>query len=149
MPIEAVNDATRREWRDPGFFYDRDDDRTEVRVVGSRLGLLKFRDILVRYVTNPRSQSKSEHDHYGPYMYLKILTWSEAGMDRNAIYGTLQDLRRLAGMIEARLEDTRAGSVLRIREEFARDCEYSLVLDVRDKDFDPASVDLELTDQAG
>jgi hypothetical protein len=70
-------------------------------------------------------------------------------MDRNAIYGTLQDLRRLAGMIEAKLEDTRAGSVLRIQEEFARDCEYSLLLDVRDKDFDPASVDPELTDQAG
>ena len=149
MPSEAVNDATRKEWRDLGFFYDRDDDRNEWRLVGSPSGLLKFRDVLMHYVATPRNQANSEHDHYGPYMYLTILTWSEAGMDRNAIYGTLQDLRRLAGMIEAKLEDTRAGSAFRIQEEFARNCEYSLLLDVRDEDFDPASADPELLKGAG
>jgi len=149
MPSEEVNDATRKEWRDLGFFYDRDDVAKEWRIVGSRSGLFKFRDLLVSYVATPRNQVNSEHDHYGPYMYLTLSTWSEAGMDRNAIYGTLQDLRRLAGMIEAKLKDTRAGSVLRIQEEFARNCEYSLLLEVRDEDFDPASADPELSTSAG
>ena len=38
-------------------------------------------------------------------MYLKVMTWTEPGMDENAIYGTLQDLRRLAGIIDAKLQD--------------------------------------------
>ncbi len=149
MPSEAVNEATRKEWRDLGFFYEVDDEQKEWRLVGSRSGLFKFRDLLMRYVTNPRNEAKSEHDHYGPYMYLKVLTWTAPGIDGNAIYGTLQDLRRLADIIEAKLQDARPGSVLRIQEEFAAGCEYSLVLDVRDDHFDPASADPELSRSAG
>ena len=32
MPSQATNEATRREWRDLGFFYDRDDARRELEV---------------------------------------------------------------------------------------------------------------------
>jgi len=98
----------------------------------------------MHYAANSRNEAKSEHDHYGPYKYLKVMTWTEPGIDRNAIYGTLQNLRQLAGIIEAKLQDTRPGSVLRIQEEFAASCEYCLVLKVRDEGFDPASADPEL-----
>ena len=104
MPSEEVNDATRKDWRELGFFYDREDNTKEWRFVGSRAGLLKFCDLLLRYVAKPRNGSNSEHHHYGPYMFLKVSTWSKAGMDRNGIYGTLQDLRRLASVIEAKLK---------------------------------------------
>jgi hypothetical protein len=103
----------------------------------------------MRYAANPRNEAKSEHDHYGPYMYLKVMTWTEPGIDRNAIYGTVRDLRRLANVIESKIQDARPGSALRIQEEFARYCEYSLLLDVRDEDFDPASADPELLKGAG
>jgi hypothetical protein len=149
MPSEAVNETTRREWRNLGFFYDVDESQKEWRLVGSRSGLLRFRDILQEYVANPRNETESEHDHYEPYMYLKVLTWSEPGIDGNAIYGTLQDLRRLASIIEAKLKDTQPGSVLRIQEEFADSCQYCLVLDVRNEGFDPASADPELSRAAG
>jgi hypothetical protein len=149
MPSEAVNEATRREWWDLGFFYELDKEGREWRLVGSRSGLLKFRDLLMRYVANPRNEAKSEHDHYGPYMYLKVMTWTEPGMDGNAIYGTLQDLRRLAGIIDAKLQDVRPGTELRIQEDFAEGCEYYLVLDIRDEGFDPASADPELSKGAG
>ena len=52
-------------------------------------------------------------------MYLKVLTWTEAGMDGNAIYGTLQDLLRLATIIDAKLQHTQPGSAPRIQREFA------------------------------
>jgi hypothetical protein len=149
MPSKEVNDATRKEWRNLGFFYDRDDAKKEWRLVGSRSGLLKFRDLLLRYVANPRNAANSEHDHYGPYMYLKVMTANQPGINRGAIYGAVQDLGRLAAIIETKLKNTRAGSVLRIREEFTPDCEYSLLLDVRDESFDPASADPELIDEAG
>ena len=149
MPSEEVNEATRKEWRDLGFFYDRDDDRNEWRLVGSHSGLLKFRDLLLRYVGNPRNAANSEHDHYGPYMYLEIMTAAQPGIDRHAIYGALQDLRRLASVVETKLKNTRAGSLVRIDEEFARDCGYSLLLDIREENFDPASADPELSKGAG
>jgi hypothetical protein len=149
MPSETVNKSTRREWRDLGFFYEVDEDRREWRLVGSRSGLLNFRDLLMRYAANSQHETRSEHDHYGPYMYLKIMTWTEPGIDGNAIYGTLQDLRRLAGIIEAKLEDATPGSLLRIQVEFADGCDYCLVLDVRDDSFDPASADPELLKGAG
>jgi hypothetical protein len=46
-------------------------------------------------------------------MYLKILTWSEAGLDGNAIYGRLQDLRRLSGIVAAKLQDVYADARIR------------------------------------
>jgi hypothetical protein len=124
MPSEAANDSTRREWRDLGFFYEVDDERKEWQLIGSRSGLLKFRDLLIHYAANSRNEATSEHDHYGPYMYLKVMTSTEPGIDGNAISGTLQNLRQLAGIIEAKLQDARAGSVLRIQKEFVDGCEY-------------------------
>jgi len=35
VPSEAVNEATRRQWRDLGFFYDRDDAAKSWRIVGT------------------------------------------------------------------------------------------------------------------
>ena len=56
-------------------------------------------------------------------------------MDGNAIYGRLHDLRQLAGIVAAKLQDARPGTVLRIQEDFAEGCEYCLVLDVREGGF--------------
>jgi hypothetical protein len=74
-----VKDDTRREWRELGFFYDRDDVSKEWRLVGSREGLRHFAGLLRAYVADPRNEMKSEHEHYGPYMYLEVMTWPEAG----------------------------------------------------------------------
>jgi hypothetical protein len=149
MPSEAVNETTRKEWRDLGFFYERNDDQKQWRLVGSRSGLLKFGDLLMRYAADSRNDAKSEHDHYGRYMYLTVMTWSEPGMDGESVHGTLEDLRRLADIIAAKLEKAKPSSLVRIQEEFADTCEYSLVLEVRDNGFDPASVDPELLKGAG
>src|SRR5882672_6668075 len=103
MPSEATNDATRREWRELGFFYDRDDANKVWRLTGSRAGLLRFRDVLLSYVTDPRNASDSEHEHYGPYSYLEVMTSPNAGFDHHEIYGSVSDLRRLSVLIDAKL----------------------------------------------
>ena len=144
MPSDATNRATREEWRELGFFYDVDDSSKAWRLVGSRAGLLRFRDLLVEYVAKPRNTILGEHDHYGPYMYLKIMTWSDAGLDSNAIFGTVVDLARLASLTETKLKNVRPGVQVRIQEEFASRSEYGLVFDVREEGFDPASADPKL-----
>jgi hypothetical protein len=100
---DATNRATRREWRELGFFYDSDDEARAWRLTGSRAGLLRFRDALRSYVANPTNALESEHQHYGPYMYLKIATLPNTGFDKDSIHGSLSDLTRLANLVEARL----------------------------------------------
>jgi len=141
MPSNEVNKKTREEWRELGFFYDVDDDARVWTLIGSRAGLLSFRDALSEYVADPRNALESEHEHYGPYMYLKVMTWQEAGFDNNAIRGPLADLARLAALVEAKLATAQPGSAVRIRDEFAADSPYALVLEVREDGFDPATAD--------
>jgi hypothetical protein len=141
MPSEAINRRTRREWRELGFFYDRDDESKVWKLTGSREGLLRFRDALLSYVDDPRNAMKSEHEHYGPYMYLEVMTWPEAGFDGHAIRGPLADLARLAKLIESKLATALPGSSVLIHDEFAVDSPYALILDLREDGFDPATAD--------
>jgi hypothetical protein len=141
MPSDATNRATRREWRELGFFYDRDDQAKVWKLTGSRPGLLRFRDILFSYAASTRNATQSEHEHYGPYSYLEIVTSLEAGFDEHGIRGPVADLARLAALIETKLATARPGSIVRIQEEFAIDSPYALVLDLREDEFDPAAAD--------
>jgi len=141
MPSETTNRATRREWRELGFFYQRDDQAKLWKLTGSRSGLLRFRDALIDYAACPENDVESEHEHYGPYAYLKVMTCPEAGFDSDAIRGPLADLARLAKIIEVKLATASPGSSIPIREEFAAYSPYSLVLDLREYGFDPATAD--------
>ena len=141
MPSEATNKATRRQWRELGFFYSRDDSTKVWELRGSKTGLLRFRDELLAYSADPRYKVKAEHEHYGPYAYLKVMTWPETSIDQRTIRGPLGELARLAGIIETKLADAEPNSVIRIREEFAKDSPYSIVLSIQEDGFDPASAD--------
>jgi len=146
MPSDATNESTRREWRQLGFFYDRDDEAKVWKITGSRAGLFKFRDALLDYVANPLNNSKSEHEHYGPYGFLEIMTWPEPGFDEHAIRGSLADLARLAKLVEVKVNFSQPKSDIFIKEEFAVNSPYALVLEFREDGFDPASPDPYLDD---
>jgi hypothetical protein len=112
MPSDATNEATKREWRELGFFYERDHHAKVWKVTGPRAGLLRFRNALLSYAADPHNSAKSEHEHYGPYMYLEVMTWPEAGFDGHAILGPLTDLGRLAKLMESKLAKARPGSFI-------------------------------------
>jgi hypothetical protein len=86
-----VRAQTIAEWNDLGFWYDVTPESGWV-IRGSRAGLEKFAALLDRYAADPRNTLLSEHDHFGPYMYLKVVTWSFPEINRDGIYGTLQTL---------------------------------------------------------
>lgn len=147
MPSPAVNAQTRQEWRELGFFYDRDDATRRWRLVGSKAGLAKFRQLLHEYVADPRHVQASEHEHFGPYMYLKIMTWTEASLNDTAIAGSLEDLSRLSTILETRLAAASPGQSFEIGQEYAPDSEYGMQVQVADDAFDPASADTNCVDQ--
>jgi hypothetical protein len=141
MPTDAGDRWVRKEWQELGFFYDRNDQQKVWRLIGSRSGLLRFRDALLEYAEDPSNDYKSEHSHYGPYRYLEIMTWPEPGFDNQAIRGSLPELKRLATIVETSLAITRPGGAIYIRDEFASDSPYALILEVREDGFDPSQAD--------
>lgn len=138
-----TEDQIKQKWRELGFFCELDDQKKTWTLTGSRAGLLFFPDVLLGYVNDPENGKDGNQKHYGPYGSLDIMTWPEAGFGGNAIRGSLTDLTRLAELVEAKLASAQPGEEIRIREEFATDSPYSLVLDVRADGFDPASTDRE------
>jgi hypothetical protein len=136
-------EATRRAWRELGFFYARDEQAKEWRLTGSREGLLGFATLLAEYSADPVNDSLSEHEHFGPYMYLEVMTSAKPDITGHAIEGTVGDIGRLAEILEGVLRTADAGRLV-IRDEYAPGADYSIVLVVKRWPFDPASLDPQL-----
>jgi hypothetical protein len=143
-----MSDLFDDEWRDLGFYCHHDSVRREYRLVGPRAGLLRFAALLRAYVSDPRNEQQSEHEHYGPWG-LEVMTWPEPGIDDHAIFGPLRKLAELADLVERHLTNAVAGQQVRIREEFTPAAEFTLVLDVRCDGFDPAAAAIEVDGSAG
>lgn len=141
MTRKEIDEQTREDWRELGFFYDQDKDARVWRLFGSQTGLLKFVTILKDYVADERNATVSEHDHYGPYWYLKIVTWDEPLITEHDIRGAFDDLMRLAELTRAQLENAQPGDVFEIDKEYAANNEFKLRFEVREDGFDPAEPD--------
>ena len=127
-------------WRKFGFFYDVRDEERLWFLAGSRDGLLRFYDILMCYARDPRYNEISAHEHYGPYMYLEIMTWTKPGIDGHSIHGTKDDIQRLATIFMSKLRETPTGYHFSIGSDYATDSEYSVFVEVKEDNFDPASL---------
>ena len=86
---------------------------------------------------------------YGPYSYLEVMTWQDGGMDDHSIHGSLEDLERLGALTRATVEQLQPGGTAQIRDQFAANSKYSLVLSMHEDGFDAASLDANLVDGAG
>ncbi len=146
---EATKQATRDEWRELGFFYECTTAPPCWRFVGSATGLEELVKLLDAYILNPSNQSFSEHEHYGPYCYLKVQTSDSPEIDGESIRGTLADLARLRDLIAHGLRELCPGQSLVIGGEYSPRVDFPLLLEMREADFDPASVDPELSDPVG
>jgi hypothetical protein len=138
---DKLKKITIEEWRQLGYFYDRDEINKLWIITGSPFGIKTFANQLFQYSSNTNNKDISEHDHWGPYCYLKILTWDSCGFDKESIYGSLEDLNRLAELIYSKIQDDIINSVIRIKEEYTSNCEYTLELRIMEYGFDPAKAD--------
>src|SRR4051794_31788951 len=111
---EGIKQVTANEWRALGFSYDFDDDAKEWRLKGDRRGLAKFAAILRAYALDPSNEHLSEHEHYGPYLYLKFVTSASPKIAPDGIYGRLSDLELLAMVVDKRLSLAQPGAKIRI-----------------------------------
>jgi len=133
------DEQIKQAWRKLGFFCEMDTMKRQWRVTGSRAGLLYFPDLLLGFINDPKNATDGEPEHYGPYGSLVIMMWPDAGFDSHAIRGSTATLAHLAELIEVKLATAEPGQPIMIREEYAADSPYSLMLDVRADGFDPAA----------
>lgn len=131
------------EWRQLGFYYDRDDrlDVNQWKFFGSKKGLLNFVSLLDKYTDNPANDTLSEHEHYGPYSYLKIMTWDKPTITADYIAGTIQDLKILRNLILEKLGKTEAGRTFNIDKDYGQDNTITAKFFVMADNFDPVSMD--------
>jgi hypothetical protein len=138
-PSERVNRHTREEWRGLGFYYEHRDGRWVF--VGAPSGLRAFPRLLRAYAGGPRNAVPGEHEHYGPYMYLKVVTGDEPRICEDAIRGSLPDLARLADLFEQRLRVHGPGSSFEIGHDYGPRNTSGIRVEVRPEGFDPAAAD--------
>jgi hypothetical protein len=108
---------------------------------GSLAGLMKFSQYLKTYSQNKKNQNISEHDHIGPYWYLKIMTWDKPEIEKDSINGSLSDIARLSDIIKSNLEKSKTNDVIKISDEYTTNSKYKITLNVKEPEFDPASID--------
>jgi hypothetical protein len=140
---DLTEDQIKQQWRKLGFFCELDDEQKLWVLTGSRAGLLYFPDLVLGYVNDSQNAADGSKQHYGPYGSLELMTWRSAGFDAHSIRGSLDDLTRLAELVGAKLATAQPGESVRIRDEYAADSPYTLLLDVRADGFDPSSTDRE------
>ena len=140
MPSREIDLETIEEWRELGFYYDVDRPQQRWILRGDRAGLLGFASRLRAYARNPKNALLSEHEHFGPYFYLTIITAEAAAISGDGWHGTLADFGRLAVMIEGNLQFS-TQTEFRIGDEFAMGCGWTILFFVEQDGFDPSSAD--------
>jgi hypothetical protein len=133
------------EWRQFGYYVAVDELELAYRLVGSPFGLLAFCWGIRDYVANEKNNVVSEHEHWAPHGYLEIMTWSEAMIDDHAVAGTFEDLKKLAKIVEGHLKDENVGQLIKIGKEYSEKVKWSIILDIREYGYDPASGDKEFS----
>ena len=136
-----MNEATRRDWRELGFYYERNDESKTWRLLGTREGLLRFASSLREYAEDESKNEVSEHEHFGPYWYLEVGTWHTPQITDHWIAGPLHALSDLAAYIEKELATAQASEVVRVRDAFAPKSLYEFQLELQPDGFDPALAD--------
>lgn len=141
MMSDKIKELTKQEWRELGFYYDRDDNEKLWKIVASKNGVTSFINLLYDFSNKFKESTESEHEHYGPYFYLEIMLWNCPSINKHCICGSHSDMIKLAKLIEGKNNESEINSVFYIGNEFSSECEYKLAFYIKYDDFDPAKED--------
>lgn len=135
------DELDKKEWVKLGFYYSYNKEVRRWEFTGDKVGLRNFYSEILAYVNSQTSNQLSEHVHLGPYAFLKIVTWDRPVINQDGFYGSLNDLKRLASIFITNLDLTTENGSFIIDKEYSEKNEASLIVNVKEKGFDPTSLD--------
>jgi hypothetical protein len=139
-----IEEMLRREWRELGVYYETDNNTREWKLYGDRKGIENFGTVISEYCDKRENFQISEHIHLGPYSYLKIMTWDRPIITTDFIAGTIDDLKKLSGLIKEKLRKTKIGDSFSIDKEFGDENKAKITITVMANNFDPVTLDEQL-----
>jgi hypothetical protein len=131
--------ATIRDWRKLGFYYELNELKRRWEFRGSREGLTKLGEVLIAYAEKHDELCDSDHEHYGPYMYLKVMTRDEMAFTKQGIEGPAEKIGELGRAIVKQTAELRPVAMVVIDSPVEGGC--TLALMVQEDGFDPAAAD--------
>jgi len=137
----GADEHIREEWRDLGFFCKYDSKLSHWVLTGSLRGLSRL-PVHIREFCN--DTSGNDHRHYGPYMQFVLNKEGQATILDSGWFGNVDDLLRLADLIEKKINSAHPAQLFHISTEYCDEPKNSIILKVMEDDFDPASIDPEL-----
>jgi hypothetical protein len=130
------------DWRKLGVWYDyTPSDGWILR--GSRSGIGRFVETLLAYAANPRNAEVGEHEHYGPFMYLKVVTHPSSEINSHGIYGRPEDVRTFAALLRERVAKAVAGESIEVSKTYSPASDTPFTVWLEHDFFDPAVYDRE------
>ena len=142
MSVSSLDQSISEAWRDLGFYYEFNETDSQWQFVGSKEGLAQFVRLLRDYAADPQNSKIYEHEHFGPYWYLKVMTFTKPDISESAIVGDPSDIARLANLFERKLLETPEDMSFTIREEYCPGCSSAICVKIEKSGFDPATADL-------
>jgi hypothetical protein len=136
---EIINELTREEWRSLGIYYERNE--SQWLLIGSRPGMRRFCGLLRECGRDSQKGDIGMHQHFGPYMYLELITWEKPAIGDHGIYGRPDDFERLAALIEEKLAAAKTGNTFLLDQEYSAENTFTLKFEIREDEIDPASLD--------
>jgi hypothetical protein len=138
------------EWRQLGFYYElyKNGNVHQWRFFGSKFGFEEFSSLLYKYADDPINVNLSEHEHYGPYYYLKIMTSDVERITADMFEVTIQGARQLADIVLRKAMSHAPGETFSIETEFGNNNTASALFFLMNESFDPASLDKSLRQKA-
>lgn len=130
----------RDEWNELGFYYQIDKHNKHWIFHLNKEGLRKFCELINEFTDNYSNDQIGEHDHYGPYMYFKLVVMDKLIINEDCIGGKNEDLKLLAEFISDGLKEKGSGVYI-LNDGLLKDTEYKLKFVVKDENFKPGTMD--------
>jgi len=128
------------DWNELGFFYSFNKKENAAEIIASKLGILRFCEILEFEYPEIAVFEFGNHDHIGPFMHLVLHYEDYARFNNLSITGSLNDFTKLSNLIRNKLEKQDV-SEIKIDKEYSLTNKNKLIIKVKDDDFEPGSLD--------
>lgn len=136
-----LQEMTKEEWRELGFYYISDDDKGRWDLHGSVNGLSNLISLIESFLAQDEVLGK--HEHLLPHWYLTFEFTKAGDVSKRGLVGSKRDFQALNSFLRKQFEEAQKGDVIDLHR-FYQSPSYKMFLHIHGDSFDPSSMDPQL-----